>query len=86
MSVKGWSVIFKGQRFQAEMLQAILQANDIQAEVFGDTAYGVGIDLTEARLLVPDGQAGHARRLIKEAEDNPVELDEDAEEGPPEEV
>ena len=73
MGVKGWTVIFKGQRFQAEMLQAILQANDIRVEVFGDTAYGVGIDLTEARLLVPDEQAGHARRLIKEAEDNPVE-------------
>jgi hypothetical protein len=86
MSVRGWSVIFKGQRFQAEMLQAVLQANDIQAEVFGDTAYGIGIDLTEARLLVPDGQAGHARRLIKEAEDNPVELDDEDEETAPEDV
>ena len=77
MSVKGWTVIFKGQRFQAEMLQAILQANDIQAEVFGDTAYGVGIDLTDARLFVPDSQAGHARRLIKQAEENPVEPDQE---------
>ena len=77
MSIKGWSVIFKGQRFQAEMLQAILQANDIRAEVFSDTAYGIGIDLTDARLFVPDSQVGHARRLIKDAEENPVGPDEE---------
>jgi hypothetical protein len=77
MGVKGWTVIFTGARFQAEMLQAILEANDVRAEVFGDTAYGVGINLTDARLLVPDDQAGHARRLIKEAEENPVEPDDE---------
>ncbi len=71
MGVKGWTVIFKGQRFQAEILQAILQADGLRAEVFGDTAYGVGIDLTEARLLVPDDEAGTARRLIQEAEAAP---------------
>lgn len=76
MSIKGWTVIFRGQRLQAELLKAILEADGLQAEVFGDTAYGVGIDLTEARLLVPDDQAGRARRLIKEAEDNPAEAPE----------
>lgn len=86
MSVKGWTVIFKGQRFQAEVIQAILEANDIQAEVFGDTGYGMGIDFTEARLLVPDGEAAHARRLIKEAEENPAEPAEELEETPPEDV
>ncbi len=73
MGVKGWTVIFKGQRFQAEILQAILQADGLRVEVFGDTAYGVGIDLTEARLLVPDDEAGTARRLIQEAEAAPGE-------------
>ena len=73
MSVKGWAVIFKGQRFQAEILQAILQADGLRAEVFGDTAYGVGINLTEARLMVPDEEAETARRIIKEAEEAPVE-------------
>ena len=34
----------------------------------GDNAYGVGINLTAARVLVPDGQAATARRLIKAAE------------------
>jgi hypothetical protein len=73
MSVEGWTLIFKGDRIQAEILQAILQADGLRAEVFGDSAYGVGINLTEARLLVPDDQASTARRLIKEAEDAPVE-------------
>jgi hypothetical protein len=68
-------VIFKGQRFQAEVLQAILQADGLRAEVFGDTAYGVGIDLTEARLMVPDEDAETARRIIKEAEAAPLEED-----------
>ena len=73
MCVKGWAVIFKGQRFLAEILQAILQAYGLRAEVFGDTAYGVGINLTEARLMVPDEEAETARRIIKEAEEAPVE-------------
>ena len=86
MSVKGWTVVYRGGRLQAEVLQAILGAEGIHSEVMSDTAYGAAIDLTEARLLVPDGQAGHARRLLKEAEENPVELDEEAEETPPEQV
>ena len=69
MGIKGWTVIFKGPRLQAEILQAILGADGVQAEVLSDTAYGAGIDLTEARLLVPDEQAGHARRRVKEAEE-----------------
>jgi putative signal transducing protein len=80
VSVKGWAVIFRGQRLQAEILQAILQADGLRAEVFGDTAYGVGIDLTDARLLVPDEEAETARRIIREAEDAP------AEDEPPEDV
>ena len=81
MSIKGWTVMFKGQRLQAELLAAILEADGVRAEVLGDTPYGVAIDMTDARLLVPDEQAGHARRLLKEAEDagetEPEELPED---------
>ena len=77
--VKGWAVIFKGERLQAELIAAILEADGIQVEVFGDNAYGVGIDLTEARLMVPDDQAEAARRLIKEAEERPLEPDRETE-------
>jgi hypothetical protein len=84
-------VIFKGARLQAELLQAILEADGVRAEVLSDTGYGATIDLTEARLLVPDDQAGHARRRVKEAEDareevSEEELDEEAETTPPEDV
>jgi Putative prokaryotic signal transducing protein len=69
VAIKGWTVIFKGQRLQAELLAAILEADGVRAEVLGDTPYGVAIDMTDARLLVPDEQAGHARRVLKEAEE-----------------
>ena len=77
MSVKGWSVVFKGERLQAELIAAILEADGIEVEVFGDNAYGVGIDLTEARLMVPDDQAQAARRVIKEAQERRLEPDEE---------
>jgi putative signal transducing protein len=77
MSVKGWTVVYKGERFQAEIIAAALNAEGLRAEVFGDSAYGVGINLTEARLMVPDGQAEAARRVIRAAESKPPEQPED---------
>ncbi len=71
MSIRGWTVIYEGERIQAEIVAAALQADGLQVEVFGDNAYGVGINLTAARVMVPDGQASAARRLIKEAESTP---------------
>jgi hypothetical protein len=73
VGVKGWTVVYKGQRIQAEIVAAMLSAEGLTPEVFGDNAYGVGIDLTDARLMVPDDQARIARRLIKEAEEKPSE-------------
>ncbi|HET7339109.1 MAG TPA: DUF2007 domain-containing protein [Candidatus Dormibacteraeota bacterium] len=73
MGVQGWTVIFKGERIRAEIVAASLQAEGLHPEVFGDNAYGVGIDLTEARLMVPDDEADTARRVIKAAESKPSE-------------
>ena len=72
MGVKGWAVVFQGERLQAELIAAILESDGLRVEVFGDNAYGVGIDLTEARLMVPAEEAERARRLIKEAEEAPL--------------
>ena len=77
MGVTGWTVVYKGERFQAEIIAAALTAEGLRAEVFGDSAYGVGINLTEARLMVPDDQAQAARRVIREAESKPSEQAED---------
>ncbi len=76
MSVKGWTVVFMGERIQADLLAAVLGADGVRVEVFGDHAYGVGVNLTEARVMVPDDQAETARRLIREAESAPIDQDE----------
>ncbi|HSS59919.1 MAG TPA: DUF2007 domain-containing protein [Candidatus Limnocylindrales bacterium] len=79
MGVKGWTIVFKGDRLQAEIVAAALQAEGLRAEVFGDNAYGVGINLTEARLMVPEDQAERARNLIRDAESTPPSEDEEPE-------
>jgi hypothetical protein len=73
MSVKGWAVVFRGERIQADLVAAVLGAHGLRVEVFGDHAYGVGVNLSDAQVMVPDEQAGDARRLILQAE---KELDE----------
>ena len=78
MGVKGWTVVWRGDRIQADVLAAVLEADGLDVQVFGDHAYGVGINLTEARLMVPDDQADTARGLIEQAESQPPPaLDED---------
>jgi hypothetical protein len=73
VSVKGWTVVFMGGRIQADLVAAVLQADGVRVEVFGDHAYGVGINLTDARVMVPDDQAEAARRLIRQAGDTPLD-------------
>ena len=68
MTVKGWEVVFRGERLQADLIAAVLQANGIKIEVFGDTAYSVAVNFTEAQVLVPADQAEAARDVIKQAE------------------
>ena len=68
MTVKGWEVVFRGERLQADLVAAVLQANGIKVEVFGDTAYSVAINFTEAQVLVPEESADQAREIITQAE------------------
>jgi hypothetical protein len=75
VSVKGWSVVFRGERIQADLVAAVLQADGLVVEVFGDHAYGVGVNLTDARVMVPDDQAETARKLIRQAEETPSQPD-----------
>ena len=71
-------MVWRGDRIQADLLAAVLDADGLTVEVFGDHAYGVGINLTEARVMVPDDQAEAARKLIEEAESQPpATLEED---------
>ena len=84
MNVKGWTIVFEGHRIQADLVAAALEADGLRVEVFGDNAYGVGVDLTEARVMVPEEQAQTARRIIKEAEaaQPEADLEIDSEVGP----
>ena len=72
--VKGWAIVFRGGRIQADLVAAVLQADGLRVEVFGDHAYGVGINLTDAVIMVPDDQAETAREIIQQADQEP-ELD-----------
>jgi hypothetical protein len=73
VGVKGWAVVWRGERIQADLIAAVLQADGLRVEVLGDHAYGVGINLTDARVMVPDQQAETARELIRQAEQEPAE-------------
>lgn len=65
LSVKGWEIVFKGERLQADLIAAVLEANGIQVEVFGDTAYSVAVNFTEARVLVPEDSVEQAKALLE---------------------
>lgn len=75
MGIKGWTVVYQGQRLQAEIIAAALTAAGLTAEIFGDNAYSAAIDLTDARLMVPDAEAETARKVIREAEEKPFQGD-----------
>ena len=62
-----------GERLKADLLAAVLEANGIRAEVFGDTAYSYAVNFTESRVLVPSDQASRARKLIQQAQDELVD-------------
>ncbi len=73
--VKGWSIVFRGGRIQADLVAAVLQAEGLRVEVFGDHAYGVGINLTDAVIMVPDDQVKVATEILRQAEQAPPEPD-----------
>jgi hypothetical protein len=68
VGIKGWEVVFRGDRMQADLLAAVLDANGLRAEVFGDTAYSYAINFTEARVMVPADQLVAAEAVIRDAQ------------------
>ena len=68
MGIKGWEIVFRGDRLEADLLAAVLEANEIRAEVFGDTAYSYAINFTDARVMVPADQLITAQELIRAAQ------------------
>ena len=66
MTVKGWEVVFKGERLQADLVAAVLASHGIKVEVFGDTAYSVAVNFTEARVFVPADSLEQAKEVLKQ--------------------
>ena len=66
MTVEGWEIVFKGERLQADLVAAVLSAHGIKVEVFGDTAYSVAVNFTEARVFVPAESVKQAREVLRE--------------------
>jgi len=66
MTVEGWEVVFKGERLQADLVAAVLESHGIKVEVFGDTAYSVAVNFTEARVFVPEDSLEQAREVLKQ--------------------
>jgi aspartokinase len=64
--VQGWEVVYKGERLQADLVAAVLEAHGIKVEVFGDTAYSVAVNFTEAQVMVPADSAEQAREVLKQ--------------------
>jgi len=75
MGVKGWTVVFRGDRLKADLVAAALGAHGIRTEVFGDHAYSPAINFSEARVMVPDDQAKAATALIRQAGDEAANPD-----------
>ncbi len=55
-----------GTRVEAEMIVGMLRSNGVQASVSADDAGGMEMPLQAqgVRVLVPDGEADEARRLL----------------------
>ena len=66
MTVEGWEVVFKGERLQADLVAAVLESHGIKVEVFGDTAYSVAVNFTEARVFVPEDSVEQAKEVLKQ--------------------
>ena len=64
--MKGWAVVYRGARVQADLLQAVLEAAGLKAVQLHDAA-DYAAEFFYARVFVPEEQAEEARRLIEEA-------------------
>ena len=70
--IKGWAVVYRGPQWKADVIAASLEAQGIETEAFQEMRIGPIVD---GQVMVPEGQASRARRLIEEAEDAPIEPD-----------
>ena len=64
--MKGWSVVFSGPNYAAEVVLASLEAAGYRAEIMTDTGHvWPGLAAEDTRVFVPEEQAEEARKLIE---------------------
>jgi hypothetical protein len=64
--VKGWSVVFTGPNYAAEVVRASLEAAGCRSEILTDTGHlWPGLAAEDSRVFVPEEQAEAARRMIE---------------------
>ncbi len=63
----GWTVVFTGPNYAAEVVLASLEAAGYRAEIMTDTGHvWPGLMTEDTRVFVPDEQAEEARKMIHE--------------------
>jgi hypothetical protein len=64
--VKGWTVVFAGPNYAAEVVHASLEAAGYRSEILTDTGHvWPGMAAEDTRVFVPEEQAEAARRIIE---------------------
>lgn len=64
--MKGWTVVFKGPNYAAEVVSASLEAAGCRTEILTDTGHvWPGLMAEDTRVFVPDEQAAGALRIIE---------------------
>ena len=62
----GWTTVFRGPNFAAEVVRASLEASGFRAELMTDTGHlWPGLLAEDTRVFVPEEEAEGARRLIE---------------------
>ena len=63
--MKGWTVVFKGPNYAAEVVSASLEAAGYRTEIMTDTGHvWPGLMTEDTRVFVPDEEAEQALLLI----------------------
>jgi hypothetical protein len=69
--VTGWTNVFQGSRWEADMVFAILESHGFHPQTYGGMATYGGMDFNDSPVFVPEEEAEAARELL----DRPPEPD-----------
>jgi hypothetical protein len=62
---KGWTRIFQGSRLEADLVVAVLEASGLHPTSLGGIGEYAAVDYYDSQVLVPDGEAESARKVLE---------------------